>query len=575
MLTNNRYKLSKSQRTNSKMSVRKSQNRFSAATAPYQQRVHMYTLLSCLCALSTLVPPTNALANCPSSCQCDDDTLVVKCGEGALDVLPITLNPFIQRLVIQSNKIKTIDSSLQFYAELLFLDLSYNDLVTLPMRTFQFQRKLQELHLNHNKIGQISNMTFVGLAALTVLNLRGNLLAELEQGTFAKMSKLAELNLGQNRINRIDPHAFDGLVNLRTLYLDDNTLTTVPAPSIFQAMPNLAELYLGTNSFTSIQAKAFIDLKGLTRLDLRGAGLHNISAEALKGLEGLRYLDLADNRLHVVPTNALSHLERLEELLLGQNDFEVIGSGAFGGLTQLRKLEITGAQRLRSVQNGAFSANTNLEHLNLSSNKMLQEVQENALGGLPHLRHVILKENDLHTIAEGLVPWTDLQTLDLSDNPIVCDCQVLWLRNLLVSKNSTTDRLIDVMCVYPEPMRKEPLAQLSPAMLGCSHSDTKQQAMIIVVVVVTTAIITGLSLLIYGCRRRIRETLKGGWGNSALGRKEREYQKTCSDEEYMTRQQHPCSLSIQPTMQFTNSVGYNMQQTQPYMGSRPIPVTEL
>ncbi|XP_017489520.1 PREDICTED: chondroadherin-like protein [Rhagoletis zephyria] len=540
------------------------------------RRMHTLTLfLSCLCALAVLVTPAYALANCPSSCQCDDDTLVVRCGEGTLDVLPITLNPFIQRLVIQSNKIKTIDSSLQFYAELLFLDLSYNDLVTLPQRTFQFQRKLQELHLNHNKIGQISNMTFVGLTVLTVLNLRGNLLAELEQGTFAKMSKIEELNLGQNRINRIDPHAFDGLVNLRTLYLDDNTLTTVPAPSIFKAMPNLAELYLGTNSFTSIQANAFIDLKGLTRLDLRGAGLHNISAEALKGPDGLRYLDLADNRLQVVPTNALSHLERLEELLLGQNDFEVIGSGAFSGLKQLRKLEITGAQRLRSVQNGAFNANTNLEHLNLSSNKMLQEVQENALGGLPHLRHVILKENDLRTLAEGLVPWSDLQTLDLSDNPIVCDCQVLWLRNLLVSKNSSNDKLVGVMCAYPEPMRKEPLSQLSPAMLGCSHSDSKQQALIVVVVVVTTATITGLSLLIYGCRRRIRETLKGGWGNSALGRKEREYQKTCSDEEYMTRQQHSCSLSIQPTIPYTSSSGYNMHQTQPYMGSRPIPVTEL
>ncbi|XP_067643704.1 leucine-rich repeat-containing protein 15 [Eurosta solidaginis] len=565
-----------------KMSTQENQMKTTTAVARTRQKhdtrlqnFSQFTISICLMTLYMLVTPAAALANCPSSCQCDDDTLVVKCGEGTLDVLPITLNPFLQRLVIQSNKIKTIDSSLQFYAELLFLDLSYNELVTLPMRTFQFQRKLQELHLNHNKIGQISNMTFVGLGALTVLNLRGNLLAELEQGTFAKMSKIEELNLGQNRINRIDPRAFEGLLNLRTLYLDDNTLTTVPAPTIFQAMPNLAELYLGTNSFTTIPGKAFIDLKGLTRLDLRGAGLHNISADAMKGLENLRYLDLADNRLEVIPTNALGHLERLEELLLGQNDFEIIGSGAFAGMKQLRKLEITGAQRLRSVQNGAFNANTNLEHLNLSSNKMLQDVQEHALSGLPHLRHVILKENDLRTLAEGLIPWSGMQTLDLSDNPIICDCQMLWLRNLLVSKNSSSDKLVDVMCLSPEPMRKEPLSQFSPAMLGCSHTDTSHQALIVVVVVVTTATITGLALLIYGCRRRIRESLKGGWGNSALGRKEREYHKTCSDEEYMTRQQHPCSLSIQPTVPYTSSSGYNMHPTQPYMGSRSIPVTEL
>lgn len=120
-------------------------------------------------ALSLVAP----LANCPSACQCDDDTLVVRCGEGHLDVLPIALNPSIRRLVIKNNKIKTIDSSIQFYSELRFLDLSYNHLFNIPPRTFNYQKNLQELHLNHNKIGSISNKTFTGLVTLTVLNLRG------------------------------------------------------------------------------------------------------------------------------------------------------------------------------------------------------------------------------------------------------------------------------------------------------------------------------------------------------------------------------------------------------------------
>lgn len=451
------------------------------------------------------------------------------------------------------------------------MDLSYNYLVTIPQRTFAFQRKLQELHLNHNKIGQISNKTFIGLTSLTVLNLRGNLLAELEWETFSPMPKIEELNLGQNRISRIDANAFEGMVNLRVLYLDDNTLTTVPAETTFKAMPSLAELYLGTNSFITIPDGAFSGLKGLTRLDLKGAGLHNISSEALVGLEGVRFLDLSDNRMQEIPTGVLSQLERLEVLSLGQNDFEIINDGAFAGLKNLRRLEITGAQRLRRVNNGAFSSNTNLEYLNLSSNKMLAEIQEGAFSGLPHLRHVILKENLLHTMSEGLFPWTDLQTLDLTDNPFVCDCQVLWLRNVLVAKNSTNDAAPNVLCAYPDRLRDEPLKNLTPPLLGCSYHDPNQKAMICVFIVCSAATITVLTIIIYRCRRKIRDALKCGWGNSALGRKEREYQKTFSDEEYMTRQQHPCSLAIH-SAGYPNS--YNPHQTQ-YLGSRPIPVTEL
>lgn len=532
--------------------------------------VALLMFASCLLAV-----PVNGLANCPNGCQCDDDTLVVKCGEGTLDVLPIALNPSIQRLVIKNNKIKTIDSSIQFYAELTFLDLSYNDLVTIPQKTFAFQRKLQELHLNHNKIGQINNKTLTGLSAVTILNIRGNLLAELEDYTFTPLLKVEELNLGQNRISRISAHAFDGLKNLKVLYLDDNTLTSVPAPENFLAMPLLAELYLGTNSFMSIPNKAFEDLKGLTRLDLKGAGLHNLSLEAMKGLEGVRYLDLSDNRLEFIPQSALSHLERLEDLSLGQNEFEVIPANALMGLKNLKKLQITGAQKLRKVENSAFTSNTNLEYLNLSANKILTEIEENAFTGLPNLKHIILKENQIITLSEGLFPWSDLQTLDLSDNPLVCDCRLLWLRTLVINKNNSNEQISAVICANPPNVKGEPLNNLSPPMLGCNHSDPNQQALIGVVLVATAATITALALIIYSCRRRIREVLKGGWGNSALGRKEREYQKTFSDEDYMNRHpQIPCAMTSTAPYATTTS-GYGGQHALQYMGSRPIPVTEL
>lgn len=538
----------------------------------------LWTIVWCWLCLWLLGPlMIDALANCPNSCQCDDDTLVVRCGEGILDVLPIALNPSLQRLVIKNNKIKAIDSPIQFYAELTFLDLSYNDLVTIHQRTFSYQRKLQELHLNHNKIGQINNRTFIGLNVLAVLNLRGNILSEIEDDTFTPLVQLEELNLGQNRISRIGINAFDNLNNLRILYLDDNTLTTVPAPETFQPLNILAELYLGTNSFITLPGQAFSKLNGLTRLDLRGAGLQNISVEALQGLENMRYLDLSDNRLTQIPQMSLSHLERLEELSLGQNDFELIPSGAFSGLKQLRRLEITGAQNLKRIENEAFQTNTNLESINLSSNKLLSSISENAFTGLPHIKHILLKENQLQTLAEGMFLWSDLQTLDLSDNPLNCDCRLLWLHKLLAAKNGSSQHFLGVVCERPDHLKDQPLNAITPSMLGCSHNDRKQQFFLGIVLVVIAATITILALIIYTCRRKIRELLKGGWGNSALGRKEREYQKTFSDEEYMSRQLHTPCPQTSNLPYATSSSGYAQTPStlQYNMGSRTIPVTEL
>lgn len=525
-------------------------------------------LLLCSVILATALGMVAPLANCPSGCQCDDDTLVVRCGEGHLDVLPIALNPSIQRLIIKNNKIKTIDSSIQFYAELSFLDLSYNHLFNIPQRTFAYQKKLQELHLNHNKIGSISNRTFTGLATLTVLNLRENFLDELGAGVFSMLPKLEELNIGQNRLARIDPKAFEGLSSLRVLYLEDNVLSTIPSPS-FVNVPSLAELYLGINSFQSIAKGSFENLRGLNRLSLRGSALVNISLDTFRGLDGIKILDLSDNRLHRIPTVELSTLSRLEELSLGQNDFAIVPEGAFVGMSNLRRLDISGSLKLTKVQAGAFSANANLESLTISSNKALVEVQEGALSGLPHLKHVILKDNALKTLAEGLFAWSELHTFDLSENPITCDCRMLWLRNLLL-RNTSQGQQETVTCAAPDRLREEQLRSLSPELLGCAHSDSRRQAMIGLILVGSAAFITALLLITYKCRRKIREILKGRWGNSALGRKEREYQKTFSDEDYMSRHGgHPCSLSVHPALNTYNAphVGH--------AGIRAIPVTEL
>ncbi|XP_018338711.1 PREDICTED: insulin-like growth factor-binding protein complex acid labile subunit [Trachymyrmex septentrionalis] len=545
--------------------------------------LHLLVLVG-LFALGT----AEARTFCPNGCTCDDDTLVVSCVGANLDVIPIALNPSIQRIVLKENRIKIVDAAaFQFYGDLKNVDLSSNHLFTIPNGSFDAQRHLVELHLKHNKISALTEKTFQGLKSLTVLNLRDNYLETLKNGLFAYLSKLEELDLGQNRISKVEPGAFQKLGTLRVLYLDDNQLRTVPSPAL-APLNALAELHIGWNAFSSLPDDAFKGLEQLAVLDIMGAGLDNISDGAFRGLNALRTLKLGANKLREVPTKQLAVLPRLEELTLGQNFFTILRSGAFQGLSTLKKLDVSGAKLLTTVEKGAFSDNANLETLVLNSNKRLAVMEEGSLAGLPNLRHLMLRDNAFITFSESLVAWNELRRLDLSENPLVCDCSQLWLAEILVPRNSSP-----VICAEPPESKSKPIKGMTADELGCAFSDSRKQVLLVTVCTTGLGLFFGLIILLYyRYRRRVRDALKDyKWKNRAISRKEHEYQKTFSDDEYIVRSAHahhhhhhhqtPPSQPV-PThhhhhhlQQLQQQQQQQQQHAQIAAGIKPIPVTEL
>lgn len=580
--------------------------------------IEMTRVLEVVLFASIVIPTLiNSLANCPNGCLCNDDTLVVTCDDTNLDVMPIALNPSIKSLIMKNNKIKSIESAIQFYPDLEILDLSGNHLLKLPSRTFQYQKRLKEMRLNSNKIGHIEADTFHGMESIQVLNLRGNLIDLLEHNSFSSLLNLEELNLGENRIAEIKSDAFYRLYNLKILYLDDNSLSHVPAES-FLPLTNLAELFIGVNSFTTLEKNAFEKLKKLTTLSLNGAQLHNISHGAFTGLDSLRVLDLSSNRLSRIPTKEISVLHRLEELSIGMNDFEIIPEKAFEGLSNLHQLEIIGANKLVRVQNNAFIDNGNLRIIRFISNEELSQFESAAFHGLPYLKELILKHNAIESIRENLYEWDNLQTLDLSDNPLRCDCHLLWYKTFLNVRNSHSRNKINtsnnsisnnnstasnygvnsaksnavtdaessndvnhqhnIICASPAYAKGKEFAKLSSELFGCTpNSDPKIQAIICGLLVITAATITTLILIAYKCRRRkFRNVLKdSGWDiSSTIGRKDRDYHKTYAAPQYIdTMRKHTMGATISSPSHCNNIPGANNYQQYPL--TPMIPITEL
>ena len=386
--------------------------------------------------------------------------------------MPISLNPSIHSLILRYNQFHSVDASFNFYPELEVVDLSHNQLVSVPDRAFKSQGRLRDLRLNNNKISQLRHLTFAGLRSLESLDLRHNLVEVLPPDAFADLASLELLDLGKNRLGELAAGAFRGLGGLRVLRLDDNNLQAVPHEALAD-LASLAELHLHRNRIAVLAASAFLSVgSSLASLDLSGNRLERLHPDSLQGLGSLVSLRLHDNNLAELAEQALEPLTGLESLTLGQNRFQAVPTGWLAGLPRLRSLELNGCPELRRVEADAFSANLGLEAVSLAANRQLISLDAAAFRGLTALRRVDLSNNGLTGLASSLLPWWQLTSLQISGNPLHCDCANYFLKAvILAAVNSSTvedsaSAVRVVRCWLPVDLRDRDLALLD---LDCAR----------------------------------------------------------------------------------------------------------
>lgn len=438
--------------------------------------------------------------------------------------MPMTLNPSIKTLILKYNDFHSVDASFHFYPELQLVDLSSNQLVSVPDRAFTSQRKLIELRLGGNKVSQLTDSTFSGLARLQSLDLKHNFLERLDNRVFKPLKALKELNLESNRISEIAPRAFIGCSEIRILKLNDNLLAAVPTQALHH-LAHLAELQLARNSLTVIADFSFPLLHSLSILDLSGNTIEKVHEKGFSEVRTVRTLDLHDNHLHQLPTDALRTFHKLEELNIGQNKFTVIESGALRGLSKLRRLEVSGCQDLVEVAEDAFTDNYDLETVKISSNRKLAFIHPSSIGPLTGLKNLDLSNNALTKVSPSLVPWMSLTSVDLSGNPWTCDCENSFLRSVIINSVNHSESVRVVRCWNPPSLRDEDLAYLS---MDCQviHSPNTDQAaraaegagiLAVVLSVVVVALVLLSASLVVVSRKRVKGCLQQ-WQGEASGR---------------------------------------------------------
>ncbi|XP_022235448.1 TLR4 interactor with leucine rich repeats-like [Limulus polyphemus] len=428
---------------------------------------------------------------CPYRCQCNEESLVAVCNEAKLDVVPITLNPDLRELHLGKNNIKSIMSAFSVYHNLQYLDMTGNNLVTLGKSNFERQHRLQILLLGDNTISSLKHMTFFGLYSLQILKLPGNLIHELPDGLFKDLPNLEVLDLSKNDIVTISRDAFVGLERIKILLLRDNKLVQIPKAT-FKPIPHLISLDLGLNTFVSVKDYEFSDLIRLQTLKLDSCKIREVYKYTFNGLKHLSNILLQDNMLNSIPTEALSNLKALRELQIGQNNFSKIQPNAFYGLKNLRSVIINSAPLLERIENYAFLHNTQLQNLVINYNKQLRYVGGNTFSSLTSLRSISLRGNAFYTLPADLLPWQNLESFNLLDNPFVCNCSLLWLLRLLQNFNYSThvdSEVTHITCDTPTFLRELLLKDLTPEELGCYTSETQK-------ILTCTFVVVGLAVIV-------------------------------------------------------------------------------
>jgi hypothetical protein len=79
----------------------------------------------------------------------------------------------------------------------------------------------------------------------------------------------------------------------------------------------------------------------------------------------------------------------------------------------------------------------NLQILTLDDNEQFSELPVHLFHGNPHLIELSIKNNKLYKLDAVQLPLDQLKKLSLADNPLVCNCSLIWLWQLIKSSSVT------------------------------------------------------------------------------------------------------------------------------------------
>ncbi|KAM4693347.1 peroxidasin homolog isoform 2-T2 [Discoglossus pictus] len=155
-------------------------------------------------------------------------------------------------------------------------------------------------------------------------------------------------------------------------------------------------------------------------------------------------LDLRFNRIKEIQAGAFRNLKNLNTLLLNNNQVKRIPSGAFQDLDNLKYLYL---------------------HFN-----QIETLEPESFHHLPKLERLFLHNNKITHLVPGTFSQLEsMKRLRLDSNALHCDCEILWLADLLKIYSESGNAQAAATCEYPRRLQGRSLSTITPAELNCER----------------------------------------------------------------------------------------------------------
>ncbi|XP_019882150.2 chaoptin-like [Camponotus floridanus] len=342
------------------------------------------------------------------------------------DISIINMDSSLSKFNLSHNQINSLEkSSENTITKLKVFDVSHNNLTNLTnlVNFFNCLPELEYLDLSFNQLSTLPPKSLLYLQHLKILYINNNHLLDLNLQNLPL--SLLELYAGNNFIN----HLLLQKSSIHILNIQNNCIS-----NIYKNLTLLEELKNLNINGNSLSEFPDVFLKDLDTLDLSFNNLTIIPETiSVKNFPNLRILKVNGNRLKDVKIRSELRLKRFEINFV--KTIEEIGKETFLMLRERENdcinITISNNIKLNIIEKNVF------QHMNICS----LDLSNNCFAHLPSELFDVNVSNAKYLI-------------NLQGNPFICDCSLQWMLNILVPKLylMRPSLLEDLRCAGPPPL---------------------------------------------------------------------------------------------------------------------------